>query len=82
MLDVGAGSKGQRVYDWVVQLAYVTEWAGRVAAAARSLSDPNGSGLLTRLEEETTIAELARVVGTRWKIEESFQRDKAIGLDQ
>jgi SRSO17 transposase len=32
--------------------------------------------------EETTIAELARVAGMRWTIEESFQRAKAIGLDQ
>ena len=32
--------------------------------------------------EETPVAELARVAGTRWTIEEGFQQAKAIGLDE
>lgn len=84
-LDVGAGSKGPRVYDWAcARLPYLTEpgWAPWLLLR-RSLSDPTDLAFYRAFgPEETTIAELARVAGTRWTIEESFQRAKAIGLDQ
>ena len=49
----------------------------------RSLSDPTELAFYRAFgPQETTIAELARVAGTRWTIEEGFQRAKAIGLDQ
>jgi SRSO17 transposase len=84
-LDVGAGSKGPRRYDWAcARLPYGTEdgWA-QWLLIRRSLPDPTELAFYRAFgPEETTIAELARVAGTRWTIEESFQRAKAIGLDQ
>jgi len=84
-LDIGVGSKGPRVYDWACAgLPYCTEdgWA-QWLLLRRSLSDPTELAFYRAFgPEETPVAELARVAGTRWTIEESFQRAKAIGLDQ
>jgi SRSO17 transposase len=84
-MDVGAGSKGPRLYDWAcARLPYWTEdgWA-QWLLLRRSLSDPTEIAFYRAFgPSETTVAELARVAGTRWTIEESFQRAKAIGLDQ
>ena len=84
-LDVGGDSKGPRIYDWACgRLSYVTEagWA-QWLLLRRSLSDPTDLAFYRAFgPEDTTIAELARVAGMRWTIEESFQRAKAIGLDQ
>lgn len=84
-LDVGAGSKGPRLYDWAcAQLPYLTEegWA-QWLLLRRSVSDPQDVAYYRAFgPEPTTVADLARVAGTRWTIEEGFQRAKAIGLDQ
>lgn len=84
-IEVGAGSKGPRGYDWAgARLPYWTEggWAQWVLIR-RSLSDPTDLAFYRAFgPAETTIAELAHVAGRRWTIEESFQRAKAIGLDQ
>ncbi len=84
-IDVGAGSKGPRLYDWAcARLPYWTEdgWA-QWLLIRRSVSDPEELAFYRAFgREETTVAELARVAGTRWTIEEGFQRAKAIGLDQ
>lgn len=84
-LDIGAGSKGPRVYDWACgRLPYLTEegWA-QWLLIRRSLRDPTDVAYYRACgRAETTMHELARVAGTRWAIEEGFQRAKAIGLDQ
>jgi SRSO17 transposase len=84
-IEVGAGSKGPRHYDWAcARLPYDTapSWAPWLLLR-RSLSDPTEVAFYRAFgPQETTIAELARVAGTRWTIEEGFQRAKAIGLDQ
>lgn len=84
-LDVGDGSKGPRRYDWAcARLPYLTEagWA-QWLLIRRSVSDPQELAYYRAFApEETTVAALARVAGTRWTIEEGFQRAKAIGLDQ
>jgi SRSO17 transposase len=84
-LDVGAGSKGPRRYDWAcARLPYDTApgWA-QWLLLRRSLSDPTELAFYRAFGvQETTVAELAQVAGTRWTIEESFQRAKEIGLDQ
>jgi SRSO17 transposase len=84
-IDVGAGSKGPRLYDWAcARLPYWTEdgWA-QWLLLRRSSSDPAQRAFYRALgPAQTTVAELARVAGTRWAIEEGFQRAKAIGLDQ
>jgi hypothetical protein len=84
-LDVGAGSKGPRVYDWAcARLPYWTEdgWA-QWLLIRRSVGDPAELAFYRAFgREDATIADLARVAGTRWTIEEGFQRAKEIGLDQ
>jgi SRSO17 transposase len=84
-LEVGDGSKGPRVYDWAcARLPYLTDdgWA-QWLLLRRSLSDPEEIAYYRAFgPEETPVAELARVAGTRWTIEEGFQQAKAIGLDE
>lgn len=84
-IAVGAGSKGPRLYDWAcAQLPYVTEagW-GQWVLIRRSVSDPEEVAFYRAFgPEQTTVADLARVAGTRWTIEEGFQRAKEVGLDQ
>jgi len=84
-VDVGAGSKGPRRYDWAcARLPYVTEagWAQWVLIR-RSVSQPQELAFYRAFgREETTVADRARVAGARWAIEEAFQRAKGIGLDQ
>jgi SRSO17 transposase len=84
-IDVGAGSKGARVYDWACgRLLYETEdgWA-QWLLIRRSVSHPEELAFYRAFgREEATIIDLARVAGTRWTIEEGFQRAKAVGLDQ
>ena len=84
-IDVGAGSKGPRLYDWAcARLPYWTAagWA-QWLLLRRSVSDPTEIAYYRAFAPEaTTVAALARVAGRRWTIEESFQRAKAIGLDQ
>lgn len=84
-LEVGAGSKGPRVYDWAcARLPYLTAdgWA-QWLLLRRAVSDPDDLAYYRAYgREDTAVAELARVAGTRWTIEEGFQQAKAIGLDQ
>lgn len=84
-LEVGEGSKGPRIYDWAcARLPYLTAdgWA-QWLLLRRSLSDPEEIAYYRAFgPEETPVAELARVAGTRWVIEEGFQQAKAIGLDE
>ena len=85
-IEVGAGSKGPRVYDWACgRLPYVTEegWA-QWLLVRRSVSDPDEFAFYRVFAPaDTTLAEMARVAGTRWVIEEGFERAKGeVGLDQ
>ena len=84
-LTVGDGSKGPRVSDWAcARLPYWTAdgWA-QWLLIRRSVSDPRDLAYYRAFGwEATTITELARVAGTRWAIEEGFQRAKELGLDQ
>jgi SRSO17 transposase len=84
-MDVGAGSKGPRIYDWACgRLPYETEvgWA-QWLLIRRSVSQPEELAFYRAFgREEATLEELAHVAGRRWMIEEGFQRAKEIGLDQ
>ena len=84
-IDVGAGSKGPRMYDWACgRLPYLTEagWA-QWLLIRRSVAKPEELAFYRAFgREEATITDLARVAGTRWAIEEGFQRAKEVGLDQ
>jgi SRSO17 transposase len=83
-LSCGAGSKGERRYDWVrLPLGAPREERQRWLLVRRSLSDPTqmayyvGSG-----PPDTSLEKMAQVIGTRWVIEESFETAKGeVGLD-
>ena len=83
---VGAGSKGPRVYDWACgRLPYLTAdgWS-QWLLVRRSVSDPSELAFYRVFAPaDTTLAEMARTAGTRWVIEEGFERAKGeVGLDQ
>jgi SRSO17 transposase len=84
-IDVGAGSKGPRRYDWACgRLPYETEegWA-QWLLLRRSVSSPAEVAFYRAFApHDVTVEALARVAGTRWVIEEGFQRAKEVGLDQ
>ena len=85
-VEVGAGSKGPRVYDWARgRLPYETEegWA-QWLLVRRSLMQPDHLAFYRAYGPEgAMVEELARVAGARWQIEEGFERAKGeAGLDQ
>jgi SRSO17 transposase len=86
--SAGAGSKGPRYYDWA--------WLADVGADGDS-DDGGRHSVLIRRNNTTgelafyrcwapgpvTLAQLVRVAGVRWIVEESFQAGKGqVGLDQ
>jgi SRSO17 transposase len=83
-LSAGDGAKGPRLYDW----AYLPH---RGAAPGwrmgllirRSTAKPDELAFyLTHAPEQTTLARLVRVAGTRWAIESCFEAAKGeVGLD-
>ena len=85
-LSCGAGSQGERVYDWAaVQLPYerapgMAQWL----LVRRSLSDPTEHAYFRAYgPAETALEELVRVAGMRWAIEVSFADAKGVvGLDE
>jgi SRSO17 transposase len=84
-LSAGEGSQGPRLYDWACgRLPYATtpgmaQWV----LVRRSLSDPTDLAYYRAYgPQDTPLEELVRVAGTRWIVEESFERAKgAVGLD-
>ena len=85
-LSCGAGSQGERLYDWAcIQLPYdsaagMTQWL----LVRRSLSDPTELAYFRAFgPEATALDDLVRVAGMRWTIEEGFEDAKgSVGLDQ
>jgi SRSO17 transposase len=85
-LSCGAGSQGERWYEWAcLRLPYtpapdMAQWL----LARRTPHEPTEVAYYRAFGAEgTTLAELARVAGTRWAIEESFEDAKgSVGLDQ
>jgi hypothetical protein len=86
--SAGAGSKGARFYDWA--------WLDDVCTDADPDDDGRHSLLIRRntttgelafyrcwTPTPTSLAQLVRVAGIRWTVEESFQAAKGqVGLDQ
>jgi hypothetical protein len=90
-LSAGPGAKGERFYDWAAaRLPAVAESDGaeptrqRWILARRSISNPAETAYyLACAPLDATVADLVRVGGCRWKIEECFQSAKnECGLDQ
>jgi SRSO17 transposase len=84
-LSAGRGSKGERTYDWLcIELSAPPQqgWK-RSLLIRRSISDPSElTGYIVFARAPTTLAELVRVAGTRWTVEESIQTAKGeVGLD-
>jgi SRSO17 transposase len=84
-LSAGAGAKGPRVYDWTrVPIRPLREpgWDYWLLVR-RSLADPTDRAYYVCFGPAgTPLAELVRVAGTRWAIEESFESAKGeVGLD-
>lgn len=90
-LSCSDGAKGPRVYDWAAAKLPVIEFFDgdeptrrRWVLARRSLSDPSEIAYyLAYAPTSSDEAELARIVGSRWAIEECFQAAKnECGLDE
>ena len=88
VLSAGEGSKGPRLYAWAwLQLPEQLEGASKRARwvlIRRNLSDPSKRAYYRAAgPAQTTLAELVRVTGSRWKIEEGYEQAKGeVGLDQ
>lgn len=91
-LSAGAGTKGERVYDWVhLELATLAgaEFGADVPGLwtrglliRRSLCDQGLAFFTTWSPAGTPIESLARVEGARWAIEDAFETAKTeLGLD-
>jgi len=84
-LSCGAGSQGERLYDWAcLQLPYeaasgMVQWL----LVRRKRSDPKEMAYFRAFGPEATpVDEVVRVAGMRWAIEESFEEAKGrVGLD-
>jgi hypothetical protein len=89
-VSAGAGSKGDRLYDWaclalpepVPQTNPVGE--GRWLLMRRSIEDPTEYAYyLAYGPAQTPVQELIRIAGRRWAIEDSFEAAKGkVGLDE
>jgi SRSO17 transposase len=88
VLSAGAGSKGARLYEWAwLQLPGEEEpesLRARWLLIRRNLSDPSKRAYYRAAGPvSTTRADLVRVAGSRWKIEEGLEEAKGeVGLDQ
>ena len=85
-LSAGDGAKGPRLYDWagVRDDRLLPEgWAAWVLAR-RSLADPTAIAYYLAFgPADATVADLVRVAGMRWSIEEALEVAKnEVGLDQ
>jgi SRSO17 transposase len=83
-LSAGDGAKGPRVYDWARIGLVRPGWPGRGfwLLARRRVSDGELAFYACFGPAPTTLAELVRVAGSRWAVEECFQAAKdQVGLD-
>jgi SRSO17 transposase len=84
-LSAGAGSKGQRLYDWAVVATNGEPRDGwrRWLMFRKSLADGEIAYYLAAGPADTPLAELVRVAGARWAIETDFEHAKQeVGLDR
>jgi SRSO17 transposase len=79
-LSAGQGSKGHRLYDWLVLDPGAEE---HVLLVRRSISKPTELAYyICHTSHPVAVAELVRVAGSRWGVEETFQFAKnETGLD-
>jgi SRSO17 transposase len=84
-LSAGLGSKGPRWYDWLRLDASAPPQGGwqRWVLLRRRMTDPTEvTAYITYAPATTSLAEMVRVAGMRWTVEESLQTAKGeVGLD-
>src|SRR5262249_49786108 len=83
-LSAGAGTKGERIYDWaLLPLGEVDEERQRWLLFRRSISDPTDLAYyVVSAPKESSLEVMVKVAGARWAIEESFESAKGeVGLD-
>jgi SRSO17 transposase len=84
--SAGAGSKGDRLYDWALVSLPEPEapGAGRWLLVRRSIGDPTELAYyLAYGPKEMPTEELIRVAGRRWAIEDCFEQAKGeVDLDE
>jgi hypothetical protein len=84
-LSCGAGSKGQRIYDWAfVGFPFPSDdEIVKGLLIRQSTSDPTEHAYyLCRFPQATSPESLVRVAGCRWAIESCFEQAKQeVGLD-
>ncbi|WP_442875948.1 IS701 family transposase [Amycolatopsis sp. NBC_01488] len=80
-LSAGIGSKGHRLYDWLLLDPATT--GGHQLLVRRSISKPTELAYyICHSTYPVPVAELVRVAGSRWAVEETFQFAKnETGLD-
>jgi SRSO17 transposase len=83
-VSAGKGSKGPRLYDWLGLPLNppLQEGFERWLVVRRSIEDPDELTAYTVFAPEgTTLEELARVAGSRWRVEIGFEEAKGeVGL--
>jgi SRSO17 transposase len=79
-LSCGEGSKGQRLYDWLLIDPGADD---HLLLVRRSISKPSELAYyICHSSQPVPVAELVRVAGSRWGVEETFQFAKnETGLD-
>ncbi|GAC1397144.1 MAG: hypothetical protein NVSMB56_12160 [Pyrinomonadaceae bacterium] len=86
LLSCGAGSKGERVYEWTIVplTSIMLEDRQRWLLVRRKVGFPQEmSFYVVFASTATTLEEIVKVAGARWAIEESFETAKGeVGLDQ
>jgi SRSO17 transposase len=87
-LSAGTGSKGHRLYDWLLIDPHThadtdSDTPGHLLLVRRSISNPDELAYyICRSAQPVPLAELVRVAGSRWAVEETFQFAKnETGLD-
>ncbi len=84
-LSAGDGAKGPRFYEWAY-LPYrgaAPGWRMGLLVRRGTAKPDDLAYHLTHAPEQTTLAELVRVAGTRWTIESCFEAAKGeVGLDE
>lgn len=80
MSSAGKGSKGDRIYDWLLIDPGADE---HLLLVRRSISKPDELAYcICQSSTSVPVAELVRVAGSRWGVEETFQFGKnETGLD-
>ncbi len=83
-LSTGAGSKGEKYYDWLsLPITCAIKGFRKYFLVRRSLSHPEKRrGYLCCCKENTPLLDLVRVAGTRWTVEMCFAETKGdVGFD-